>query len=62
MYPVFGVLMFAVANSFFAVIDLTGKPEALLKYKIQDEKTVPVCMHVCVCVYVIPIAGKFGEH
>ena len=46
MYPVFGVLMFAVANSFFALIDLTGKPEALLKYKIQDEKTVPVC--VCV--------------
>lgn len=34
--------MFVVANSFFAVLDLTGRPSFLLRYKIQEEKTVPV--------------------
>jgi len=49
---VFGSLLysfavFVVVNFFFAVVDLTGKPEFLLKYKIQEEKTVPVCkLHI----------------
>jgi len=39
--------VFVVVNFFFAVVDLTGKPEFLLKYKIQEEKTVPVCkLHI----------------
>ena len=38
----FGLAVFASANLFFAVLDLTGKPEFLLKYKMQDEKNVPV--------------------
>jgi len=38
--------VFVVVNFFFAVVDLTGKPEFLLKYKIQEEKTVSyVCGH-----------------
>jgi len=35
--------VYVVVNFFFAVIDVTGKPEFLLKYKIQEEKAVPVC-------------------
>ena len=35
--------VYVVVNFFFAVIDITGKPEFLLKYKIQEEKAVPVC-------------------
>ncbi len=42
-----GLLTFIVVNSFFAILDLTGRPEWLVKYKIQDEKTLPVsCMAV----------------
>ena len=41
--PIIGLVMFISANAFFAFIDLTGQPQALVKYKIQDEKTVPVC-------------------
>lgn len=37
-----GLLVFLVANSFFAILDLTGRPQWLVKYKIQDEKTLPV--------------------
>ncbi len=36
------LLTFLVVNSFFAILDLTGRPEWLVKYKIQDEKTLPV--------------------
>ena len=32
-----------LSNAFLTVLDLTGKPEFLLRYKMQDEKTVPVC-------------------
>lgn len=38
----FGFLVFAISNSFFAILDLTGKPEFLIKYKIQEDKNVPV--------------------
>ena len=38
-----GLLAMVIANSFFAVLDLTGRPSWLVKYKIQEEKTVPVC-------------------
>ena len=34
---------FIAANTFFMILDLTGKPAALLKYKIQEDKGVPVC-------------------
>lgn len=37
-----GFAVFVLANSFFAVLDLTGRPSFLLKYKIQEEKTIPV--------------------
>jgi len=36
-------VVFIVANVFFMVLDLTGKPAALMKYKIQADKGVPVC-------------------
>jgi hypothetical protein len=37
-----GFAVFVLTNSFFAVLDLTGRPSFLLKYKIQEEKTIPV--------------------
>lgn len=45
------LLVFLAGNSFFIFLDLTGKPAALLKYRVQEEKTVPVsctqdCSHV----------------
>ena len=39
---VFGFVIFIACNLFFAVLDLTGKPGFLLKYKIQEEKQIPV--------------------
>lgn len=36
------MVVFIVGNIFFIILDLTGKPAALLKYRIQEEKTVPV--------------------
>ena len=36
------VFVFVLVNSFFAFLDLTGKPAFLLKYKIQEAKSVPV--------------------
>lgn len=42
MFPAVSNIIFVVANIFFAVLDLTGKPAFLLKYKIQEAKTVPV--------------------
>ena len=48
MYYTFFV--YVVVNFFFAVIDITGKPEFLLKYKIQEEKAVPVRELACVFV------------
>ena len=38
----FAVIMFVACNAFFGVLDLTGKPEFLLKYKIQEARSVPV--------------------
>ena len=37
------MVVFIVGNIFFLILDLTGKPAALLKYRIQEEKSVPVC-------------------
>lgn len=34
--------IFVLTNVPFGVLDLTGWPQALVKYKIQDEKKVPV--------------------
>lgn len=36
------LVMFLTGNTFFIFLDLTGKPGTLLKYRIQEEKTVPV--------------------
>ena len=33
---------FVIGNIFFVVLDLTGKPSVMLKYKIQEDKHVPV--------------------
>ena len=38
--------MFVLSNLPFAVLDLTGFPASLLKYKIQDEKAIPVRVDV----------------
>ena len=46
---------FVVANIFFMVLDLTGKPAALLKYKIQEDKGVPVSTMA------IPITHKYQK-
>lgn len=40
--PIIGVLAFLIVNLPFAFLDLTGRPRTLLKYKIQEEKPVPV--------------------
>ena len=36
------LIVYWVGNTFFIFLDLTGKPAALLKYRIQEEKSVPV--------------------
>ncbi len=46
VFPLVTNVVFVFVNSFFAVLDLTGKPAFLVKYKIQEAKTVPVSVHV----------------
>jgi hypothetical protein len=36
------MIVYLTSNIFFTYLDLTGRPAALLKYKIQEEKGVPV--------------------
>ena len=43
--PLIGIAAFVLVNLPFAFLDLTGRPRALLKYKIQEEKPVPVSVH-----------------
>ena len=40
--PLVGVLFFILVNVVFGILDVTGRPRALVKYKIQEEKPVPV--------------------
>lgn len=40
-------MTFILSNVFFIFLDLTGKPEFLLKYKIQEEKGIPVRELAC---------------
>ncbi len=44
-----GIATFIVVNVFFMVLDLTGKPSVFLKYKIQEEKAVPVSEQCYIC-------------
>ena len=37
-----GIFTFTIGNIFFLVLDLTGKPSVFLRYKIQEDKGVPV--------------------
>ncbi|CAI7991871.1 Fatty acid hydroxylase domain-containing protein 2 [Geodia barretti] len=39
--PFVGVLFFILVNVVFGILDVTGRPRALVKYKIQEEKPVP---------------------
>lgn len=39
---VFTFLVYWLSNAFLIMLDITGKPSALLRYKIQPEKNVPV--------------------
>jgi sterol desaturase/sphingolipid hydroxylase (fatty acid hydroxylase superfamily) len=40
--PLVSVLFFILVNVVFGILDVTGRPRALVKYKIQEEKPVPV--------------------
>ena len=40
-----GAVAYVLANAFFAYVDLTGQPAFLLKYKIQEDKDVPVSIN-----------------
>ena len=39
---IWGVLCWLSLNSFFLVVDYTGRPQWLFKYKIQEKKNNPV--------------------
>lgn len=56
------LVTFVAANVFLTVLDLTGKPALLLKYKIQEEKHVPVSWEkyktaVKLCVFNMTVVG-----
>ena len=40
------LIVYLTSNIFFTYLDLTGSPAALLKYKIQEEKGVPVSLNL----------------
>ena len=48
--PLAGFIVFVVVNLLFGFLDLTGRPRALLKYKIQENKPVPVSKYIFNCV------------
>ena len=39
---VFLIMVFIVSNAFFIIVDLTGMPKFVQKYRIQVGKNVPV--------------------
>lgn len=50
------------------VVDLTGRPQWMLQYRIQEEKNIPVCMSVCmykynfyVCMYVCVLVHVYAN-
>ena len=38
----YGYIVYILVNVFFSIVDLTGKPAFLKKYKIQEDKNFPV--------------------
>ncbi|XP_064404712.1 fatty acid hydroxylase domain-containing protein 2-like [Halichondria panicea] len=42
IFPIVTNVVFVLVNSFFAFLDLTGRPAFLVKYKIQEAKALPV--------------------
>ena len=38
-------------NSFFMILDVTNKPNFLTKYKMQEDKNVPVSTYILPSVY-----------
>ncbi len=49
VFVIFGV--FVLSNVPFGLLDLTGWPPSLLKYKIQEEKPVPVRIEPEMCMF-----------
>lgn len=45
------LMTFLAGNAFFLVLDLTGRPGFMLKYKIQEDKGVPVSEGTGPCVW-----------
>ncbi len=45
IFPIVTNVVFVLVNSFFAFLDLTGRPAFLVKYKIQEAKALPVSTH-----------------
>ena len=43
------IIVFWTANSLFMFLDLTGRPQYLHKYKIQDDKNIPVSLYSLLC-------------
>ena len=52
-----GAITYWVGSAFFTFVDLTGKPAWVLRYKIQDNKQVPVsvkyCMFLAYSIYIL---------
>ena len=42
MSPLIGVVFLMLVTATFGFLDVTGRPRALVKYKVQEEKPVPV--------------------
>ena len=42
----FTTAVFWLSNLFFILLDITGRPAFLLKYKIQADKNTPVCLYL----------------
>lgn len=58
-------VVFVLSNLPFALLDLTGWPSSLLKYKIQEEKAVPVSQLKSICTesssrLFDPVSGELG--
>lgn len=60
----FGFLVFWLSNAFLLLLDITGRPAALLRYKVQPDKNVPVSsffINACLNIFCKPFCTVFAK-
>ena len=54
-------LSYVLCNAFFVFMDITGRPNWIIKYKIQKDKNIPVSIHLIILIVSHKLEIKYGE-